>query len=405
MTVLLASLAGLAALTWALYLASFHPARLLTVALALSIGAQTEPGLSFGLLPRVVLALGVATALLVSKTAQLRGTTPEGTGQYAFTQFAALIVLFGVSLVSTDSLTITISAMAGAAGVFGVGIILGRVLGISSVLDQLFVACIGFIIASVLAAPFSFASEADRFRGVLENANMLGAVAALSAATSPQRWFRYMIPVSAAIIFFSGSRASALGFVVIVLFRFEWRSAGRLALVVMVPTLIAGLAAAVLVLDGIVPEEESVTIVEQRIDDSGDSAALLRTRDNRTAQWQQGLEDAEDALPLGIGFGAAAFEYASSPIFLIVETGLVALPITALVLLILFKASRGADRRARALFAGFALHSLFEGWMFAFGSALAVTFWLVTAASVAGSRPKARYDEIAQEVASNAPRS
>lgn len=380
-----------ASVAWLLLIGILHPPTVLAVAFATSIAGQSQFGVALGFLPQVALGLVVLAAFLARGDGR-----PESGSRIDLLLLGTLVVMLSVSLVATSSISTTASALVGAAAVFVCGATLGRRLGADEVFDQLFRASLAFLVVSVAAFPLSSAFEGGRMRGVLDNANMLGAVAALAAGSAPRR-SKWPVTVAAAVvIWFSGSRASAVALVLILLIRLEWRPGTRFGAALLGSVLVLLGALGLWAYDSSVPADETVVILDaDNVAGTGsiaDQGALLRTRDNRTVQWRQGIDDTLDNLPLGTGFGTAAFEYSNSVLFLSVETGLLAIPVFALVLLVLGLATRHADRRVAAVSLAFLGHSMFEGWLFAFGSALAVTFWIIVAAGIASSAGHLRRD-------------
>ncbi len=366
-----------AAIAWLAVALAIRPRSLTTVGIVLLVAAQTEPGLRFvePIFGMALLFL-VAGAVVDPRSARISHSLAPPVAL----PLAVMLVCFALSHFGSSSLLSAAPALVGAAAVVVAALVSARGRTASQLLDQLALACGAFIGVSVVVSPVvTFDIEGTRFRGVLENANTLGVIAVLLAASAPRHWLRVALPLSSAVIFFTSSRASAVAIVVIVVARVSWRPSNRITAVFAAALVLAGLLlAGALTSRASVGDEQIADPTRAEANESADDrTSLFRTRNTREATWSQAIDDAGRAFPSGTGYGTASVEYGSSPLLALVELGVVAIPVFACAAVLFRRAWPHPDQRVRALLAGLLLHSVFEGWMFAFGSFIAIVFWLV----------------------------
>ncbi len=397
---------ALCASLWLLLLVQSRPMTVATAAFLVAFFAQSTFGLENDLVSRVPILLLLLLAVLFAMGDRLHGQRRPGRLASLQGMAIGIVMLVGASLYTTIDIFLTVQATLAAVGIFFVGITLGRYVSVTALLDRLAIAGSLVVVGSVAAIGLTEdAWLGSRLNGIFRNPNALGAAVLLTLVAMPRRFLLWSIPVLGAVLVATGSRASALGCLVVLVMRIEWRPTTRLGAIVSFPIL-----AALFLLFGASTFNEQVEVttpesgltIEVPTGEDGSTAApgaedetttILRTRDNRTSQWQQGWTDFRDNLPLGSGFGTASFEYSNSPLLLLVETGMLAVPVLFIGASLAVRASRHRDKRVRALAAGLVVHSMFEAWMFAFGGFQAVIYWMVLTAALAERLSQTESDE------------
>ncbi len=362
----------LAVTTFMLAVFVTRPELLATIAILAAFAAQTDLGVSVPVISRIPIVLLLVLAAKLKFDA--RRTNALAGDRFGVHLPTALIALLVAATIAT-SISPVVSAQAAAAAIalFYSAATIARFLPIADILDRIGRIAAVSVLASLVVAPvMPTAFVGARLAGLFRNPNTLGTLALVALATMPRRRLTLLGPPMILATVLSGSRSAGLGVLVVMLVRTRWNTARLLTAAVVVPLL------ATLTLSLAAPSSDST---ELNTTTAAEGPAILRTKNNRSVQWEQGLADAREVFPHGSGFGTSEFEYSNSGLFLVVEAGVLALPIAAASIVLANEARYHTDRRVAALVISLFVQSQFEGWMYAFGAFQALVFWLVVIAA------------------------
>ena len=351
-----------------------RPQSLITVAFVAAFAAQTSFAENAPLISRLPIVLMFVLAVkLAFDNQHLVEQRMKVDGRLGLPLL--MIVMLALSTVATSiSPLVSLQATVAASALFYAASGIARFMPVADLLNRIAWIAATTVIASLVLSPvLPDAYLGGRLSGVFRNPNSLGAAAIVACAALPGRYFARLGPFLVLATVISGSRAGALGVALVLLVRVRWSRTAVLLAILIAPILAVGVFGV-----GTPPAEPAPTSTSASADES---LSILRTKDNRTAQWGQGVTDAQAAWPFGEGFGASRFEYSNSALFLLVETGILALPIAGFALAAITQARQHRDKRVVALVLSLLAHSQFEGWMFAFGSPQAAVFWLIVIAA------------------------
>ena len=365
-------LAGVALAAIPLGLATFlhRPQLLLTGALLATFAAQTSFAASLSVISRLPILALLALAIKMAYDDRRSGQPAPEVGSGLRLAIVTIVGLAVATVAISRSPFVSIQAAIAVGALFVAALGIARFVSVDSLLDSIGRISATAVAGSLVLSPvLPDAYLGQRLSGIFRNPNSLGAAAIVACATVPARYLVRIGPILVLATVLSGSRSGALGIVAVLLVRIRWSRVAVLLALLAAPVVVVSVAA--------VPEssEEVATITAE--DPQPGGPAILRTKNNRSSQWSQGLVDARASWPFGQGFGTSTFEYSNSALFLLVETGILVLPIGASTLALASQAFRHHDNRVAALVLSLLVHSQFEGWMFAFGSPQAFLFWLV----------------------------
>lgn len=212
----------------------------------------------------------------------------------------------------------------------------------------------------------SGAIEADRWRGILENANTLGIVAAFYFLSATPRSSKFSLIPLAAVLLGSASRATAFGIGLVAgpqLLHGQSRVVRRFVAVVAI------LAA--------MPLLHAVFFSQS--DSTGDKA-LARTNNSRADFWEAAVDEIKERPITGRGPGNETdLIVPSSVLRPMVEVGVLALVPIGMTVAVCFRVVRSPRGQMRSIFLFMFVNGIFEGWLFAGGSMFYVVFLLSAA--------------------------
>lgn len=373
MTIVLLSGAFIAVVTCGLAVFVARPYALASMALLIAFAAQTDAGTALSLISRLPIVLLLVLTIKLSFDAGRSGTRGDRVGNNVRLPVLMIVGLTGATIATSLSPMVSIEAAAAITGLFYVGVAIPRFVPVSVLLDRIGKIAAMMVVGSLLLAPvLPTAFLSGRLAGMFRNPNGLGAAAVVACSAVSDKNLRRLGPPIVLATILSGSRSAGLGVLIVLLVRIPWTPTKVRAAFLVVPVLAA---AATFVPSAPVETTGSSSAPQET------GPAILRTKNNRSGQWAQGVADANASLPFGTGFGTAQFEYSNSALFLFVETGALAVPVASFTLVLAGKARSHSDRRVSALVLSMFVQSQFEGWMFAFGSFQATLFWLIVLAA------------------------
>lgn len=345
----------------------YRPHTLVTIALLAAFAAQMSVAVSIPLISRVPILLLLAFSIKLAHDHRRSRIARPRSGHAIRIPLLMIVGLVAATIATSVSPLPTAQATVAAGALFSAALGIARFDLVDSLLDR-----VGRISAAAVVGSLALswvipdAYVGPRLAGVFHNPNSLGAAAVVATATIPRVHLAMLMPLLAVSTFLSGSRSGALGIAIVLLVRIRWRRTTAMIALFLAPILLVGPLS-------IMPPSDPTGFYAA----DADGPPILRTKDNRSPQWTQGVADTQASWPFGQGFGASTFEYSNSGLFLLVETGVLALPIVGFTMSLVVIARRHRDRRVAALLLSLVVHAQFEGWMFAFGSPLATLFWLI----------------------------
>jgi O-antigen ligase len=230
-----------------------------------------------------------------------------------------------------------------------------------TLVELLFRLLLAICLVSLVAASASFAWEQGRLRGLMENANGLGLIAVfaffLCDHSRRRSLWRLLLGI---VVVLSGSRASFLAILVALPLLGEGRFWLRRALPLV--GYLAILAAALVLALSSSP--------------AGGDLGLDRKTNSRTEVWAQALGDFAAAPLAGHGWNSVRIP-GSSYLQLLRDIGLVGFGAAAAILYRTRKRAMSAAPWCRALLAAGLVNCVFESWLFAGGSFIALVFWVI----------------------------
>lgn len=341
------------------------PVVYLAVAVVLYLFSQTEFSAAFPEAGVATRGAAVVVALMAARLANAsRPDKPRellALAALASSAYATSIVAHGATVTAMLDMAVLIVVCA------SLYVVVSKV-DATSIKMALEVAMWVVLASSALAVLSSYvgALEAGRLTGYLSSSNSLGFFAALAVLLGllvDGRRMRFMLVVVAAVVLvLTASRASLLALVVAtgvtsirVVVRREPHSQRLIG-----ATAIGGVLAYV-VLQVIAATE----------------LLIVRTNNSREAGAEYALQARQGSPWTGIGYDQSESEIASTPLRWLAEGGYVGLGLVLLSYAVLLIWSWWRSWQAFLVAAFGVTHSLFEGWLFAGGSGLFLTFWLL----------------------------
>lgn len=234
-----------------------------------------------------------------------------------------------------------------------------------AVLGALIVTVVGSLAVGVLVPSIGIAGQ--RLRGVLNNANALGFMALILAGTALLVYVRFRlvyVTLALLVIVWSGSRASALAFgVLLTLYLLHRKKYGALGAVAL-----GSLAVFVL-------HSYEIILIEP-ID------LLFRQTQSRSSSITSAVADFRNEPLLGVGYGQESGGIHSSPLRALSTGGVFGLLAVLLQGVLLVRYSLAAGINCSIFVIGALVHSLFEGWLLSSVSPLLFVFaisWIAIA--------------------------
>lgn len=233
------------------------------------------------------------------------------------------------------------------------------------------VLALGSIVLVVLDP--SAAIEGNRWRGLLENANGLGLVAAFYFLSAKPRSTAFSLLSLGAILVGTASRASAFG-VALVASPHVLKGQSRL-----IRRSVAGIA--------LVAALPLLYLVFYGQSDAVSTTNLARVNNSRASTWGIAVDDIAEKPFTGRGMGNATTLVPSSVLRPMVEVGVVALVPLGLTVVVCIRVLRSPSGQMRSIFLFLFINGIFEGWLFAGGSVLYVVFLLSAAVATEPPSP------------------
>lgn len=338
-----------------------------SLAVALFMFAHTHLGQAFPSVSLFARPLALVVLVVLSLKIRVKGAGGP-TLREIWLLFACGITAYGIAIIShgldakvgTNSFSFALSC---SCLILVVHNIPGSML-FKGVQRMALLAMLGSLAAGVLTPGTALA--AGRLEGLFVNANTLGFFAGLGVmvgviATTRRAQFTALL-VSSIVLVATGSRSALLAIAVAMIFT---------ALRVIVRAERDSLRLIGLTAVGCVGGYFAINSV------LGSNLSILRENDSRS----NGTAYAEHVLATapwrGVGFGRSQVEIASTPLRWLAEAGLVGLAMVVLAYLLVLVLSWRRSWPAFLIAVYGVVSSLFEGWYFAGGSGLFLTYWFV----------------------------